>query len=302
MSRAGHVPYAWADLEPGLREAIRIQHDILLTFGPAGAEDAYMKEDIDGEIDLEAYELTRIVRVAYFYAYQLNGCEHADDDLATKVSTLLEGFPRMATDGNVSPFAVDSSPLRRILETYQARWRLHTEDWDLTIRQLALLSDMTIPAARTSLSKEGFRLEKPQEGAHEDDTSYRLNAADARLWLSRRRGYIPNRDSLGVDARKAMAAQLLADGARDFPAVLAQFLVIAAQAPEGLARKHDIDAAWLKGLLRGEAVAPDLAALRATARALGVPEPEFVGAAVTHLLAREVASGEEGETSGFRPP
>lgn len=53
----------------------------------------------------------------------------------------------------------------RILETSAARFTLFDnapgfDDYKPSIRALSLLANMTVPAVHTSLSKEGFRLDK----------------------------------------------------------------------------------------------------------------------------------------------
>lgn len=305
MSRTGEVPYTWEEIENEVRDAILAQASILGTFGPGSGEvaraylgidfeewnyHAMSKEEI-GSIDITRHNLHYYARNAYIYAYQLDGAEAVGSDIWHDVDGLLEGFPQTDAEGERSPFCtLNDFPLRRMLETFYARWSLYNEewcDWGLTVRQLSLLANMTVPAVRTSLSKEGFRLEKSQGSFKDDDRNYRLPRGDALLWLSRRRGYIPNRATLDLDVRGPVVAQLLANPELDFSTALARILDFTGDTAETLGQKTGQAADWLQGLLAGEGVAPDLPALRALAQAVGAPEPEFVGRAVTHLLSLE---------------
>lgn len=97
-----------------------------------------------------------------------------------------------------------------MLETFFARWALHEEGWDMTTRRLDLLSNTTGPAVRTSLSKEVYKLRKSQGSSRFrlEDASSRLSAGEVIVWLSRRRGYIPNHAALDIEDHERGVAQL----------------------------------------------------------------------------------------------
>ncbi|MCT2539973.1 hypothetical protein [Sedimentimonas flavescens] len=306
MSKAGEIPYTWEQIEMQIKEAISCQASILETFGPwcegrlvadylglseEQFRDAFV-EDVT-EFDIRRHQLYDIVRRAYDYAYQLDG---ARTDMASEwqdVDGLLQGFPQTDAAGQPSPFCtLNDFPLRRMLETFFARFGLFDSDrqelidYRPTIRELALLANMTVPAVRTSLSKEGFKLDKVQASSrgNREEASFRLNTEDARLWLSRRRGFIPQSAGDGLEGRQPLIDQLLADRAVAFPDVLARILDLKTMDAQQVARENSIDEEWLSGLIAGEAVNLDLEALRQLARALDVSEAEFVSIGVRHLL------------------
>lgn len=149
---------------------------------------------------------------------------------------------------------------------------------------------MTVPAVRTTLSKEGFRLQRGVFGgdaARADDPGAALSPGDALIWLSRRRGYIPNRAALAPHEREAVVTEIVADRNLDFPTALERILRFTGTTPTDLSRATGRPAAWVAALTEGAAVETDLPALRAMALALTAPEPDFVAQAVRHLLRLE---------------
>lgn len=316
MSKAGEIPYTWEVIEKQVREAILCQASILESYGPwldqklvtdyLGLDPAYFTsgdvlsgprsvEDIRPEdIDISDHALAGIAKDAYDYAYQLDPNSSRALGSWEMLPGLLEGFPQAYANGEPSPFCtLNDFPLRRMLETFFVRFALldpeHSNDFAYgpSIRELALLSNMTVPAVRTSLSKEGFKLEKVQSsaGGSREDSSFRLNVEDARLWLSRRRGFIPQRLHGEDEGAAKLSSQLLTDRAANFPILLNRLLALKGISPEILADRGIFDRQWLSSLLSGEGAAPDVLALRRLARVLDLPEPEFAASAVMHLVA-----------------
>jgi hypothetical protein len=308
MSKSGEIPYTWPQIEAQIRDAIQCQASILYAFGPCegvvwdylglvSPSDEVSPEDLSSDmieaIDITRHALHHHVKVAYDYAYQ---CNSIDRDVSQSswhdVDGLLQGFPETDASGSPSPFCtLNDFPLRRVLETFFARFALFDEEWnsDMSIRQLALLSNMTVPAVRTSLSKEGFKLEKTVGVSRSrlDDASFKLAAEDARIWLSRRRGFIPQRSELGLDQIQQVVDQLLSDRDLTFPIMLARLLRLQNLDMADVAKKSDLDEEWLFLLIDDQRVVPDVVALRALAAFLGVAEPSFVAAGIRHILERE---------------
>ncbi len=305
MSKTGEIPYGWEEIEDQIREAVFVQASILSHYAPwedgsilrayLGVEfEVWDPRDMSREqaasVDLKRHQLYDMVRDAYVYAYQLDGAEQVREEVWMDVESFLNGFPQADWHGEVSPLCTyHDFPLRRMLETYFARWSLHIKGMAISIRELSLLANMTVPAVRTSLSKEGFKLEKWHDSAQEGG-NFRLSAGDALLWLSRRRGYIPNRVGLSADDLELVAEQLLQNSELDFPTALSRILEFTGQTAEGLGGDSGLDQNWLQGLLAGKAVATDLTQLRVLAKAVSAPVPEFVGRAVKHLLFMELRS------------
>jgi len=245
------------------------------------------------EIDISRDAIHQHCKVAYDYAYQLRdfppveafGAWHAVDGM-------LQGFPQTDADGEPSPFCrLNDFPLRRMLETFASRILMfdvdYKDDYAPTIRELSLLANMTVPAVRTSLSKEGFRLEKSATltRGNQEDSSFKLNHEVAKLWLSRRRGFIPQR-SANPSEQALRAVEELADPAVSFPEVATKIVALRDLNADDLAAASGVDQSWLRDLLAGNPVAPDLPALQSLAKALEVPAPAFVAAGIRHLLER----------------
>ena len=151
------------------------------------------------------------------------------------------------------------------------------------------MANMTVPAVRTSLSKEGFKLEKSQvtTRANQEEAGFRLNASDARLWLSRRRGFIPQRIETDAERVQQTVDHILTDRDLAFPLALARIMELRDYDASRLALQAALDQGWLSALLSGQSVRPDLAGLRLIARILDVPEPDFVASGIRHTLAGE---------------
>lgn len=309
MSKAGEIPYTWSQIEEQIREAILCQASILYAFGPyedgrifrdylglassADVSPEDLSKDEIAAIDITRHALHHHVKVAYDYAYQ---CNPVDRDVAQSswhdVDGLLQGFPETDANGEPSPFCtLNDFPLRRVLETFFARFSLFNEEWnwDMTIRQLALLSNMTVPAVRTSLSKEGFKLEKTagESRSRLDDVSFKLAAEDARTWLSRRRGFIPQRSEEPQDLEKVID-QLVSNQDFAFPVILGDILRLRNMNVNDVIMKTGLDHAWLSALIDNQPVAPDLTALRTLASRLEVTEALFVSVGIRHILEKEV--------------
>ncbi|PWE30280.1 hypothetical protein C4N9_06210 [Pararhodobacter marinus] len=308
MSKAGEIPYTWKQIEDQVREAILCQASILETFGPWQDQNLvadYLCLDRDSfrgrsvedvrseELDISEHQMLILVKAAYNYAYQLDGASRKIDSEWHDVGALMEGFPQTDANGEPSPFCMlNDFPLRRMLETFYARFALYDSDefeyieYQPSIRELSLLANMTVPAVRTSLSKEGFKLEKVQRisRGNQEEASFRLNTADARLWLSRRRGFIPQRSQDLVAQMAQIISMLLTDKSASFPELLSRLLDLRQIKSEDLASEADLDPAWLSDLTTGAEAAPDIEALRRLANALELPEPEFAAAAVSHLV------------------
>lgn len=311
MTKTSPAPYTWDEIERQVRNAILCQFSILRSLGPdvEGLGELYLGidpdllepqentmtqaeyQDVLSSIPLARHHLHHLARNAYTYAYQLDGWEQVTADEHYEISCgVLNGFPQADIHGESSPLSpLNDPPLRRMFETFVARWKLYGEDFGsgLSVRELALLSNMTIPAVRTSLSKEGFKLEQAatrgDSQRRDDDRLATLNTRDALAWLSRRRGFVPNR---GVAAPPSDTESAALFDTPDLTFVEALQNALSALGKDVPAIAGEIDAAveWLEALLAGQVVDVDVPALRGLARTLKVPEPDFVAKAVRHLV------------------
>lgn len=308
MSKTGEIPYSWQQIEEQIKEAILAQASILEAFGPSGDLVAdYLgldRETFRGssveevrDVGIKRHAIHHHVKVAYEYAYQVGECREPGFDSSTwhDVDGLLQGFPETDANGEPSPFCrLNDFPLRRVLETFFARLALFEDGLLLdgsrpSIRELSLMSNMTVPAVRTSLSKEGFKLEKTNAitRGNQEEASFRLNDNDAKMWLSRRRGFIPQRTNTDEGQAKQIINHVLTDRDIPFPLALTRIMAIRTFQEAQVAEQAGLDAIWLSNLVAGKHVIPDLSALQAMALVLNVPEPDFVAAGIRHILTKD---------------
>ncbi|WP_413872601.1 hypothetical protein [Albidovulum sp.] len=311
MSKTGEIPYNWPQIEEQIRKAILAQASILEAFGPwcegrTVAEylgipsDEFRNRAVDDitNFDLPRHQLFRHVRIAYDYAYQIHERQDAEVEYWYDTVGLLQGFPETNAQGEPSPFCrLNDFPLRRVLETFFARYALFDdegplEDFKPSIRELSLLSNMTVPAVRTSLSKEGFKLEKAQAmtRTNPEEGGFRLNADDARLWLSRRRGFIPQRAAITAQSVQPQIDKVLSDREVAFPLMVSRIMALRNIGVPQVTQLAALDHAWLSDLIAERPVNADLISLRSIARVLEVPEPDFVAMGIRHILTAEATN------------
>ena len=301
MSRAGQMPYTWAEIEEQVRISIVRMASNLSTFGPQDGDQTVtaflgMEVEIPGEqemseeeiaaIDLGRHGLHRMAKASYHYAYQLDGREDYTAEMAYEAAGLLGGAYAFC-DFHGEPTGIDprnDMALRRVIETAKVRWNMTHEDHDITVRGLSLLTGMAEPTVRSTLSKEGFRLRPGIGRDKEDKASYTLPSHEAQQWLGRRRSYIPNRDDPSPERTLLAVRDALADRDVPFPTALAR---AAELSNLDLPGAPGVDLDWYRTLVEGGAASPDVAALSALADALGAPRALVAGRGVEHILGLE---------------
>lgn len=308
MTNENSAPYTWQEIEAQIRSAILRQLNSLIYFGPqekeiarafAGVDPDLLDPWLDGSsgnanqtVPVERHGIHRVAKEAYDYAYQTDAWSAATFETYHLACALLNGAYAMAdTDGEPSPLAkVNDPPLRRVLETFVARWKLSNEKYHsgLTVRELALLSNMTIAAVRTSLSKEGFKLEANYRADASKDENGVLTEEDALVWLSRRRGFVPTRTDAPTGSSCANSTTSLNAWLEElpFPTAFEKMLIATENDIGSLAVALGLDPTWLQGVKTGHA-AVDIDALRKLSRHLGVDEAIFVSKAVFQLISAE---------------
>jgi hypothetical protein len=302
MSKATNIPHDWTEIEGQVREAIIAMASILQTFGPQDEDDTtvtaflglpieiagqgVMSSEEMASVDITRHALHRHARVAWCYAYQLDEWECFTPNHLYEISCGLLSGGYALTDSEAEPTGLDfrnDLPLRRVFETAIARWNWTHEDSDLTVRELALLTNMAETTVRSSLSKEGFRLDPPNT-LDEDKSSYTLSASDALQWLGRRRGFIPNAVGPSPDRQRIAIHETLADLSIPFPVALKRTAELAGLS---VATTLGVEPEWYAGLVEGRAVAPDVEALVALADIFDAPRADFAARGVRHLLELE---------------
>lgn len=297
MTTAPNVPYEWTEIEIQVREAIIAMASILERFGPEDEDTvmAFLGQKVDiaeaswisveelAMIDITRHALYTLAFSSYCYTYQLEGWEKYTVEVLHETSCGLFHGGYCFTDSESKPTGLSptvDAPLRRVFETAVARWNWTHEDSELTVRELALLSNMVEPTVRSTLSKEGFKLARP--GRSDDNKSlYTLSYSESLQWLSRRRGFIPNVTALSSDRNTIVISETLADKTVPFPIGVKRMVELAGVAAE---IKANVEHDWYAGLIEGRPVLPDVQALIAIADALDLPRSAFAPRGVEHLL------------------
>lgn len=310
MTKLPQAPYTWEEIEDQVRSAILCQFSQIRGGGPDSDELLRLYLGIDPDvlndadtaggvkrtevlrsIPLDRHHLHALARDAFRYAYQLDGWERATyEDHYMIDCGVLPGFPQSDMDGEPSPLSASHDfPLRRVFETFLARWNLYNSDYGggLSVRELALLSNMTVPAVRTSLSKEGIKLDLAGargEGVRRDDErSATLNVRDALRWLEGRRGFVPNRGPETTSSATPIA-DIFADRDVAFDQALRTAFASLGTDTAQVAGSASISPSWLSALAEGHPAEIDIEALRSLARTLQLPEADFVAYGVRHLI------------------
>lgn len=313
MSKSHQAPYTWEEIEDQVRRAILCQYTIINELGPRSDEllrlflgidqealdeadvvGSAVKEELLRTIPLDRHNLHALARNAYCYAYQLEGSDRATyEDHYMVDCGVLPGYPQSDMDGEPSPLSsLHDFPLRRVFETFLARWNLYNPEYGggLSVRELALLSNMTVPAVRTSLSKEGIKLDlagaRGEGNRRDDDRSATLNVRDALRWLEGRRGFVPNRGPRRESSATAIA-ELFADHEVAFDQALRKAFAALGTDTALVAGSALISPSWLSALAEGRPAKIEIEALRSLARTLQVPEADFVAHGVRHLISIE---------------
>ena len=237
-----------------------------LGFEPVTLVPTYDPHDLQ-RLDLSRFSATHYVDRAYDYGFQVGRYWDFGADMAQNAIEFLEGATPCDENGQPSPLMNDKSLCRIAIETAFSRWSLEN-GFSISIRGLALLSGMTEPAVRNSLSKDRIAI-----------TDGQIRDEAALAWLKQRRGFIPTRTSeeANREFRNAWARGLLD---REGPAkALAEILKDQDVSPQALAERAQVPEGVVTALLDNRPVL-DVGALRRIGTALDLDTPHFVGVAI----------------------
>ncbi len=237
---------------------------------------------IDPEmIQLERFSITAIIDKAYDFAYQVGPRSNRytiEDGEVQRILTIRHDSPGGVwglDQGSISDSG--DHPICRTIDTAHARWE-YAYRGALTVRQLALLANMTEPAVRTSLSKEGIRT---AGGRDKDSGLTKISIEDSRRWLEGRRGFVPTLIPEPIDSFYTDDIVNLFK-AHGFEAGLenpnwGRSLYTTAQEAE-------IDPDWLLEVATGRPAKLDIDALNRLSEYLFADSPAFVGGLVERIL------------------
>lgn len=233
------------------------------------------------KVDLSRYALTELVNRAYDFAWQVgprqNRIEMAEDTYLSMVTYIYSATPFMSDSCNTPMSLRRGSALSKTLETAWARQHL---SWggSLSVKDLAHLAQMTEPAVRASLSKEGIQT----TGEKNENGLLGVEHEIALRWLEGRRGYVPTEYAAPMDG-----AYLDGEISQIFEqqgwgeVVHGPVRIIGLST---LAEMAKVDADWLLDVIMGGAATPDTHALERVGQHVSDDVPRFVGFAVEKML------------------
>ena len=278
---AAKPPFSKDEMMGELRLAMLVQaNQIAHAGGPDYAEKFMGFEPTDplypycGEeptkVDLDRFRATAYLDRAYDYAFQVGSYWLFGDDTVQNVNEFIRGANLQASNGKSSPLANPNGLCRHAADMAFARWKLE-KGHDLTARELALLGQISEPAARNSLSKERIAIEKGQ-----------VDGTVALVWLQERRDFIPTRTDAGHQEQWKATSRFLLER-RSFGAAFAEILRNYPMSAKELARRAKVKGTFVDALVAGRP-SPELDALLRVGQALDLDPPQFAGAAVQATL------------------
>ena len=240
------------------------------------------EEACAGSLDLSPFPVARQLASLHAYAFAPTQDDLYDVNALQFLAHFLAGLPREDFNGDVHGFPAFGTPsaMRDVLQAATGRAALDgEEDWgqDLSIRQLALLSDMTEGAVRNALSQGGAAGLTAIPGSK----PVRVGLDEARRWLAGRRGFRPT--PAGPSDDPLMNERLRAfDRMEQLTDFIARH---AARRPGAREAMGEEAANWLDGRYTFDA-----AAAARVAEAIGADVPTFVGKAHELALRRETCA------------
>lgn len=281
-------PFTKEEMFSELKLVVRAMANHVAAYGNAEAaevlagfrsDNAYYPyaEDDPNRFDLTRFLVTAYMDIAYDYAFQTGNPQRFDDDRAQDINEFRHSAVQQASTGDRSPMGIPDSKCRIVTDLAFARWQLEQE-FDLTVRELALLAGMTEPAVRNSLSSENIRIET----ARRPGEPGKLDGAVAYAWLRKRRAFVDSRDP---DTRKLNRLGEFRVVLRDqgLSRAFAAAFNDSGCTADRLAERASVAPAFLEALMAGKPPL-DLEAAQRVGSAMGLDVPSFVGAVVEAAL------------------
>lgn len=151
--------------------------------------DEYEENYPDSElkrINLDDFEFVDNFDMAYDYAFQCGNWMRFREMAEQRLRSVTHGIPILTVEGNQNPYYAENSKCRLVADMATARYFLAHYESGATIRELALLANMSEAAVRNSLSAENIKPEGKPAARVDNETALK--------WLKGRRGYIPYRN------------------------------------------------------------------------------------------------------------
>lgn len=284
-----NIPFTKAEMMEELKEILFIQASQIAVVLDSPDADRFLGVEIESwndrlhdddreKIDLKRFNIHRVLDRAYDYAFQTGAYWQYDSDDDYELDAFNRGVTPSSFEGTRSPYHIEGSRVRHVGEMAVARQEL-AKEWDISIRGLSLLADMTEPAVRNSLSKEGIQTQgKPAK----------VDAETALKWLQDRRGFMPTQTKEAEAKSREQHIDFLL-GYYEFPEALEQIV----NSTEGFdiqqaATALKTPAEDLQKIISGDKFNLELFFMASLGQHLNVPDvPKFVGKAIEHALRRK---------------
>lgn len=262
---------------------VQAKHIVLVTDSPDQGE-AFLGCDPEearaDAMDLSRFPISAEIEALHAYAFAPTGDDLYDVNALHGMAHFLSSLPREDWDGSVHGFPGQGSPsaMSDVLDAASARAAIDGQEgtWtdNLSIRQLALLADITEGAVRNALSQSGAAGLTAVPGAK----PVRISLDEARRWLPGRRGFIPT--PTGPSDDPIMNERLRAfDRMEQLTDFISRHAVRRLGSAEALRAEAG---AWLEGSYTFDATAASN-----VAEAIGADAPTFVGKALELALRRD---------------
>ena len=231
-------------------------------------------------VDLNRFPIAAEIEALHAYAFAPTGDDPYDVNALHGMAHFLAGIPREDFDGDVHGFPGQGAPsaLSDVLQAASARAAIdgHEDAWsdDLSVREVALLADITEGAVRNALSQNGAAGLTAIVGSK----PVRISLDEARRWLPGRRGFRPTPTGPSDDP-------VLNERLRAFDRMeqLSDFVARHAARRLGSTEALGEDAAgWLDG-----SYTFDASTAHSVAEAIGADAPTFIGKALELALRRD---------------
>ncbi|CAO3405499.1 hypothetical protein [Azospirillum palustre] len=194
MAPTPQVPFPATELLDELRTILLFTADFLAMTRSAEAAAAFIGFDSEqyhsespSRVALHSFRVAPTMTIIYDYAFQVGEAHRFSEAHLQDALVFIDGVPRVggqgAEGGMTHPYMGEDGLCRRAITTANARWKLEKIfNFDLSVRELALLAGMTEGAVRNALAAAGIKAKGSR--------TYVSNTF-AREWLAGRRGFVP---------------------------------------------------------------------------------------------------------------
>ena len=242
-------------------------------------------------VDLSRFDIAGSFERGFDYAFAPSVLNALEEHEVQDLHTFMLGTPRaggIVSGGETHKFMTPDGLCQRVADTVHARWKLEwnpdeSGHYKFSVRELALLADMTEGAVRNALA------DKSENGLRAIPGSKNpilIQHAEAHRWLSGRRGFIPTPDRPGADRFLTEHLLSIKSSSALGQLVLQQLLGTFGskeRAAEALGWTNELLDRWVSGTQKFEANQA-----HALAKALDIEPALFLGKSLEVTFRRDV--------------